>query len=131
VYIDDYAHHPTELKAAINAARELFPEKNLVGVFQPHLYSRTRDFVEGFAQELDALDQVFLLDIYPAREEPIPGVTADSILKNMKNKQVIRTDLNGIKDYLRKMNKGVLMTLGAGDIDTLVKPMKEFFEARK
>ena len=73
MYIDDYAHHPTELEAAIDAAKELYPDKKLTGIFQPHLFSRTRDFVEGFAQALDQLDEIYLLDIYPAREKTYSG----------------------------------------------------------
>jgi len=84
VYIDDYAHHPTELKSAISAARELFPDKKLTGIFQPHLFSRTRDFVKGFVDELDALDEILLMDIYPAREEPIEGISSQIIFEKLK-----------------------------------------------
>ena len=124
IFIDDYAHHPSELKAAIGAARELYPNKKLTGVFQPHLYSRTNDFQDGFAEELDKLDQIYLLDVYPAREEPIEGVTSKIIFDKMKNpnKQLLKKS-----ELLAKININdveVLITLGAGDIDRLVKPLK-------
>ncbi len=120
VYIDDYAHHPSELKAAIAAARELYPGKKLTGIFQPHLFSRTQDFSAGFAAALDGLDELLLLDIYPAREAPIPGVTSDLILRQMKieNKQLCQKDT--VIDELKKRDLEVVLTLGAGDIDQLV-----------
>lgn len=125
VYIDDYAHHPTELAAAIGAARELYPGKKLTGIFQPHLFSRTRDFVEGFAAAMDMLDEALLLDIYPAREEPIPGVDSQLIYQHMKNKNCQLLTKAEVLATLAKMDTEVLMTLGAGDIDTLVDPIKE------
>lgn len=125
VYIDDYAHHPTELSAAIGAARELYPGKKLTGIFQPHLFTRTRDFVEGFAAALDLLDEVLLLDIYPAREEPIPGVDTQLIYQHMKNKQCQLLTKAEVLEALAKTSTEVVMTLGAGDIDTLVDPIKK------
>ena len=125
LYIDDYAHHPAELDAAIGAARELYPGRKLTGVFQPHLFSRTRDFVGGFAAALDKLDEVFLLDIYPAREEPIPGVSSRIIFDLMKNKRVKLLAKNELLDNLDPTSVEVLLTLGAGDIDTLVDPLKD------
>jgi UDP-N-acetylmuramate--alanine ligase len=123
VYIDDYAHHPEELKAAISAARMLYPGKHLTGVFQPHLYSRTNDFADAFAMALDLLDTCVLLDIYPARELPIPGVNSQMLLNKMKlkNKKIV-----SLADCVEQVasSKGVLMTLGAGSIDTLVQPLK-------
>ncbi len=130
VYIDDYAHHPTELEAAIGAARELYPNKKITGIFQPHLFSRTRDFVEGFAKALDHLDEIFLLDIYPAREAPIEGVSSaiiDDLMKN-PNRTMLRKE-----DVLEKLSTtsiDVLMTLGAGDIATLVKPIQSYLQNR-
>lgn len=123
-YIDDYAHHPTELAAAIGAARELYPDKKITGIFQPHLFSRTRDFADDFAKSLDMLDECILLDIYPARELPIEGVSSEMLLAKMKlqNKR-ISTKYNLVKDFT-KDGIEVLMTLGAGDIDTLVEPIK-------
>ena len=130
VFIDDYAHHPEELKACIASVRELFPGKSITGVFQPHLYSRTQNFANEFAGSLDELDELLLLDIYPAREKPIPGVTSEMILRKMKieNKQLVKKenliDLLGNKDY------EVLLTLGAGDIGELVEPLKKKFKNR-
>lgn len=125
VYIDDYAHHPTELQAAIAAARTLFPERKITGIFQPHLYSRTRDFVAGFAEALDQLDEVLLLDIYPARELPIPGVSSQVIydLMQLEKKELV-TKTNLMEKLMRK-DLQVLLSLGAGDIDTFVQPIKE------
>jgi UDP-N-acetylmuramate--alanine ligase len=123
-YIDDYAHHPTELEAAISAAREFFPGRTITGVFQPHLFTRTRDFAAGFAKALDLLDQVLLLDIYPARELPIPGVTADTIFNLMKNPKKLRVTKLTLLDKLRGLDLQVLLTLGAGDIDTFREPIR-------
>lgn len=120
IYIDDYAHHPEELKAAIAAARALYPNKKITAVFQPHLYSRTQDFVEGFASALDALDQVFLLDIYPARELPIEGVSSQLILDKMQNAKKKLVTKERLLECLRDESIEVLMTLGAGDIGVLV-----------
>ena len=125
VYIDDYAHHPSELNAAINAARELYPNKKLTGIFQPHLYSRTNDFQAGFAEELDKLDEIYLLDIYPAREAPIEGVTSKIIFDKMKNPNKHLLKKSELLDTINIDNVEVLMTLGAGDIDRLVKPLKK------
>ncbi|MEZ5043264.1 MAG: UDP-N-acetylmuramate--L-alanine ligase [Saprospiraceae bacterium] len=123
VYIDDYAHHPTELKAAIQAARQLFPGRHICGIFQPHLYSRTRDFVDGFAEALDGLDEPILMDIYPARELPIPGVTSMMILERMKNKHKRLLAREDILPYLQANKVDVLLTLGAGNIDQLIEPI--------
>jgi UDP-N-acetylmuramate--alanine ligase len=129
IYIDDYAHHPTELKAAISAARTMYPAKRLTGIFQPHLFTRTRDFVEGFAEALDTLDEVILMDIYPARELPIEGVTTEIILRIMKNKNAWYIKDEEVIDQLMKIKPEVIITLGAGDIDLLrdkiVKELKE------
>ncbi len=124
VYVDDYAHHPAELEAVIGAAREFFPGRKITGVFQPHLYSRTRDFAEEFAYALDKLDEVILLDIYPAREEPIPGVSADTIAEFMRHAQLTRSTKAGLMDKLQERRIEVLLTVGAGDIDTLVEPIR-------
>lgn len=125
VYIDDYAHHPSELKAAIGAARELFPTRKLTGIFQPHLYSRTQDFVDGFAEALDNLDEVLLMDIYPARELPIPGVTSTIIFEKMKNPNKTLVTKSELMETLKGRDVEVLMTLGAGDIDTFVEKIKK------
>jgi len=127
-YIDDYAHHPTELNSAISAAREMFPDKKLTGVFQPHLFSRTRDFVDGFAEALDALDEILLMDIYPAREEPIEGVTSELIFEKLKteNKELVTKE--SLMKTLKSKEIEVLMTLGAGDIDVFVPQIKTWLD---
>jgi len=127
VYIDDYAHHPEELKASISSAKELFKDKKITGIFQPHLYTRTRDFVDEFAKSLDLLDEVILLDIYPAREEPIPGITSEIIFEKIKNPSKILCKKSELLKILKNKNPEVLMTLGAGDIDEFVEPIKEMF----
>jgi UDP-N-acetylmuramate--alanine ligase len=131
VYIDDYAHHPEELKASINSARELFKDKKITGIFQPHLYTRTRDFASGFAESLELLDEIILLDIYPAREEPIPGVTSEIILDKIKNKNKTWCKKEDLLSILKNKELEVLMTLGAGDIDQFVEPIKEMFRENK
>lgn len=124
VYIDDYAHHPSELIAAIEAARDLNPGKKITGIFQPHLYSRTRDFMEGFADVLSVLDEIILLDIYPARELPIEGISSKVIFDKIENKNKTLATKADVLSILKERNLEVLMTLGAGDIDTLVEPIK-------
>lgn len=128
IYIDDYAHHPTELKAAIAAARELYPACELCGIFQPHLYSRTRDFVDGFAEALDELDRPILMDIYPAREEPIPGVSSQMILDRMKNQRKLWLSREDILTHMSDKPAEVLLTLGAGDIDRLIEPLSKMMQ---
>ena len=125
VYIDDYAHHPSELRAAIHAARTLFPNKRITGIFQPHLFSRTRDFLLEFAEVLSTLDEVMLLEIYPARELPIAGVTSEAVYQLITNEAKTLTTMRELLDLLATRDLEVLMTLGAGDIDTLVAPIKE------
>jgi UDP-N-acetylmuramate--alanine ligase len=125
VYVDDYAHHPAELEAAIGAARMLYPGRRLTGIFQPHLYTRTRDFAAGFAAALDLLDECILLDIYPAREHPIPGVDSAMIAGLMKNKNVTLTTKENLLNLLKTKALDVLMTMGAGDVDTFVEPIKQ------
>lgn len=129
VFIDDYAHHPKELWESISSVRALYPEKKLTGVFQPHLYTRTRDFAEGFATSLNLLDEVILLDIYPARELPIEGVSSEIIFKNLKvpSKLCKKGDL---LDLIEEKELEVLLTLGAGDIDQLVEPIKELLSKK-
>ncbi len=123
-YIDDYAHHPTELTAAILSAKELFPEKKITGIFQPHLYSRTRDFLNDFARSLELLDEIILLPIYPARELPIEGITSEKLLAeiNKPNKKLLHK--SEVLPYFKNHSAEVLLTLGAGDIDTLVRELK-------
>lgn len=123
-YIDDYAHHPEEIKACINSVREYFRGRKITGIFQPHLYSRTRDHAEGFAAILDRLDEIILLPVYPAREEPIPGVSSEMIFSRMKsgNKRMLR--LEDLPDALEIDKLDVLITIGAGNIDKLVIPIE-------
>ena len=136
VFIDDYAHHPEELRALIKGAKTLFRQKKCTIIFQPHLYTRTRDLANGFAEVLDLADEVILLPIYPARELPIEGVSSEMILDKMKNenKKVMGRDdlLRWIKfDYAKNINTEfgqVLITAGAGDIDMMVGPIKEILE---
>jgi len=132
VFVDDYAHHPEELRALINGAKTLFRQKKCTVIFQPHLYSRTKDLADGFAEVLDLADEVILLPIYPARELPIEGVSSEMILDKMEreNKRVMTKEelLNWVKnDYAKTVNKEfgeILITAGAGDIDMLIEPIK-------
>jgi len=124
VFIDDYAHHPEELKACIRSVKKLYPDKKLVTIFQPHLYTRTRDFAAGFAEALDMVDELILLDIYPARELPIEGVDARMVLNLMKiNNKRICSKLEAI-EVVKNEKPALLLTVGAGDIDKLVQPLK-------
>ena len=124
VYIDDYAHHPTEIKALISSVRLLYPTKKITAIFQPHLFSRTRDFMKDFCRELSEIDDLILLPIYPAREEPIPGITSDKLLESIstQNKQVLLPE-NAVK-YVTENTTGVVLTIGAGDIDKIIQPIK-------
>ncbi|HXB94620.1 MAG TPA: UDP-N-acetylmuramate--L-alanine ligase [Puia sp.] len=136
VYIDDYAHHPEELRALIGGARELFPGSRCIVIFQPHLYTRTRDFADGFAVSLDLADQVFLLPIYPAREQPIAGVSSRLIAeKMMPGKAVVadKQELLGIIDNSVRYDASpkLLITAGAGDIDSLIEPIRQMLETSK
>ena len=126
-YIDDYAHHPEELKACIMSARNLFPDKKITGIFQPHLYTRTRDFAIGFAESLSLLDGLILLDIYPAREEPLEGVSSEMIFKNVTISNKIMCNKSELMDKLGTLKPEVLITMGAGDIDRFVEPIKKLF----
>jgi UDP-N-acetylmuramate--alanine ligase len=128
VLIDDYAHHPAELKALITGARGLFPGRKCTVIFQPHLFSRTRDFAAGFAEVLDLADEVILLPIYPARELPMEGVTSDIILQKMKNSNRVVMDKQSMLSHLAEHRQDLLITAGAGDIDALVNPIKEIIE---
>ena len=129
VFIDDYAHHPTELSAAISAAKMLYPTRRITGIFQPHLFTRTRDFQDGFAEALDMLDEVILMDIYPARELPIEGVTSEILFTRMKNPNKVLTNKTDLMSVLKDKKFDVVMTLGAGDIDTFVQPIKTLIES--
>ena len=120
VFIDDYAHHPQELKVTIEAAKTLYPNKIITGVFQPHLFSRTQDFADEFAKALDGLDEIILLDIYPAREKPIAGVTSEIIFSKMKNQHKKLLKKNELINYLSSNKPEILITLGAGDIGLML-----------
>jgi UDP-N-acetylmuramate--alanine ligase len=125
VMVDDYAHHPEELRALISGAKDLFKNKKCTVVFQPHLYSRTRDLAEGFAESLDLADEVILLPIYPARELPMEGVNSEMILNKMKNNNKRVLDKDELLEWIKKNRMELLITAGAGDIDTMVEPIKE------
>ncbi len=131
LFIDDYAHHPTELEACINSVRELWPGRKITGVFQPHLYSRTRDLVPEFARSLALLDELVLLDIYPAREEPIPGITSEWLAQQIKGTNTVLCTKERLLPLLEGMNVDILLTLGAGDIDRSVPAIAAMLNRRK
>lgn len=137
VYIDDYAHHPEELRALIKSAMNLFSGKHCTVIFQPHLFTRTRDLADGFAGALDIAHEVIVLPIYPAREMPIPGVTAESITSRMKNVNVRILNKKMVLDHLnekvkkKEVHDHLFITAGAGDIDTLVDPVKQILSSAK
>lgn len=132
VLIDDYAHHPNELDPSIRSVRQLYPDRKILGIFQPHLYSRTQDFYREFAHSLDQLDEVILLDIYPARELPIPGVTSHLIAEAMEHKDVVVLPKEGLLPHLRSLTSlpEVILMVGAGDIDRLVPQVAEEIRQR-
>lgn len=130
VYIDDYAHHPAELATTISSLKEIFPGKKITAVFQPHLYTRTRDFAPEFAKALSAVDKLILLDIYPAREEPIPGVTSEIIFKDVTASEKVLIRKEELMDTLEKEDIEVLVTFGAGNIDRFVEPITKMMESR-
>ncbi len=125
ILIDDYAHHPTEIKAAITAAREMYPGKQILGIFQPHLYSRTRDFANDFAKELSKLDSLALLDIYPAREMPIKGVSSSLLLQKIKLEDKFLVSKEELPTFVRNHRSEVILMMGAGDIDRQVNIVKQ------
>jgi UDP-N-acetylmuramate--alanine ligase len=125
IYIDDYAHHPEEIRAFIQSVRKLFPGKSILGIFQPHLFSRTRDFADGFAESLGLLDEVVLLPIYPARENPIAGVDAQLVLDKIDTARKSVLEKEAVLSYAGLGNHDVVLTIGAGDIDRLVAPLEE------
>ena len=129
-YIDDYAHHPAELATAISSMREIFPGRRLTAVFQPHLYTRTRDFAREFAAALSQVDRLILLPIYPAREKPIPGVTSDLILRDVTAPEKVLLTKEELLPYLEREPLDVLVTFGAGDIDRFIVPVTELLKKR-
>ena len=125
VYMDDYAHHPSELRVSIASIRNLYPGRKITGVFQPHLYSRTRDFAPAFAEALSQLDELILLDIYPAREKPIEGVDSELILRDVKLENKILCSKENLLPLLKEKQLDILVTFGAGDIDKMVPLIKD------
>jgi UDP-N-acetylmuramate--alanine ligase len=125
VYIDDYAHHPTEINAVHQAVRELYPNQKVLAVFQPHLFSRTKDFVDDFAKSLSQFDEVLMLDIYPARELPIPGITSSWLLEKMNNKNKKLVSKEKLIEAILESDAKVIVTIGAGDIGELVPSIKK------
>lgn len=129
-YIDDYAHHPKELSTAISSMRDIFPGRKLTAIFQPHLYTRTRDFADDFAAALSKVDKLILLDIYPAREEPIPGVTSEIIFDRVTAPEKVMLHKEELMGYLEKEPVDVLITFGAGNIADFITPITELLEKR-
>jgi len=125
IYIDDYAHHPEELRACFHAVRQLYPDHKLTVIFQPHLFSRTKDFADGFAEVLSTVDELLLLEIYPARELPVEGINAQFLLNKitLQNSRVIGKE--EALEYIKNTSPALLLTVGAGDIDTLIAPLKD------
>ncbi len=130
VFIDDYAHHPRELTAAIESIKALYPGRKLTAVFQPHLYSRTRDFADQFARSLSLSDEVILLDIYPAREEPMKGVTSEMLLEKISLTRKQLCNKEQLVDHLRTLDLEVLVTFGAGDIDRQLPAIEKMLRER-
>ena len=129
-YIDDYAHHPKELSAAIASIRNIFPGRKITAIFQPHLYTRTRDFAAEFAKALSEVDRLILLDIYPARELPIPGVSSEIIFKDVSCPDKILITKEELMDVLEKEDIDVLISFGAGNIDRFIEPISEMLKKR-
>jgi len=130
VYIDDYAHHPAEIEATVRSVKELYQDKRVLGIFQPHLFSRTKDFADGFASSLDLLDEAVILDIYPAREIQIPGVTSEIIVEKMKIKHKTICSFNEVIQIISGKQFDILLTMGAGSIDRLVEPICEMLSKK-
>jgi UDP-N-acetylmuramate--alanine ligase len=128
IYIDDYAHHPKEIYSLLNAVKSFYPQKIIVGVFQPHLFSRTRDFMDYFAESLSGFDEIFLLPIYPAREAPIDGIDSSVLMQKIKNTN--KRLINSVDELFKFLNREidmVLITIGAGDIDKWPEQIKKMF----
>jgi UDP-N-acetylmuramate--alanine ligase len=125
VYIDDYAHHPTEINAVHQAVRELYPNQKVVAIFQPHLFSRTKDFADDFAKSLSQFDEVVLMDIYPARELPMPGITSLWLLDKMTNTNKKLVSKEQLIDTIKQSDAKIIVTIGAGDIGELVPSIKK------
>ena len=130
VYIDDYAHHPTEINAVYNAVHEMYPGKENLIVFQPHLYSRTKDFIDEFAESLSQFDQVLLLDIYPARELPIPGITSEYLLSKITSKKKSLVNKESLNKRVLDADAQIIITAGAGNIGEMVATLKGALEQK-
>jgi UDP-N-acetylmuramate--alanine ligase len=130
VYVDDYAHHPTEIEAFLKSMKSLYPGRKLTVVFQPHLFTRTRDFAEGFSKSLSIADELLLMDIYPARELPIPGVDSDMLLKSITSPVKVRCNKTDLLQKLESIEVDVVVTVGAGDIDTFVEPISNMLRTK-
>lgn len=128
IYIDDYAHHPEEIKAFLSSVRRLFPGRKLTGIFQPHLFSRTNDFAAQFAKSLELLDVLILMDIYPAREEPMPGVNSALIFDQVNMNEKYLVSREQVMKVIMEQEPGLLVTMGAGDINQFVAPLKNWME---
>ncbi|GAB3030685.1 UDP-N-acetylmuramate--L-alanine ligase [Spirosoma pulveris] len=128
VFIDDYAHHPAEVEAFLSSVKALYPDRDVTAIFQPHLFSRTRDFADGFAESLSLADHVILLDIYPARELPMEGVTSDLIFRNLRSKTKIKCTKDDLVNVLRELKPTLLVTIGAGDIDQQLNTIKNLLK---
>lgn len=126
VYIDDYAHHPEEIRATLNSVKKMFPGRKLTGIFQPHLFTRTRDFADEFCRSLELLDDIILLPIYPAREKPIEGVTSEMLLDRITKADKVISTKDNIINLIARKKPDLLITLGAGDIDQLVHPIRNY-----
>lgn len=128
-YIDDYAHHPEEIRAFLEGVRELFDNQKITAIFQPHLFTRTRDFLDEFAQALTIADEVILMPIYPAREEPIPGVNTEALLEKLDTKMKWLCEKDALMPLVSSLKPTVLVTMGAGDIDRFVEPLEKMISA--
>lgn len=130
-FIDDYAHHPEEIRVLLESVKEMFPDRKVTAIFQPHLFSRTKDLADGFAKALSIADEVLLLEIYPARELPMEGVTSDLIFQKLTCKEKVNTSKGAVVELVKDKKIEVLVTIGAGDIDKLISPLKEVLEQKK
>lgn len=126
VYIDDYAHHPTEISAFLSSVKAIFPDKKITGIFQPHLFTRTRDFADQFAKSLEMLDELILMEIYPAREEPIEGITSQMLLDRVRLDEKVLITREQLLRVVKERDPEVLVTMGAGDINQFVGPLREW-----
>lgn len=131
VYIDDYAHHPAELEALLKSAKAMYPNRKVTCIFQPHLYTRTRDFAAEFAQSLSLADEAILLDIYPAREAPITGVTSELIFQNITSARKKLCTKQSLLGILADIELDIVITAGAGDIDRCIEPIKEMIQSEQ